>query len=228
MAVKASASITIAHERNIHSLTRFYKIASSTSTPTVPTENQGKAYINSGTLPSGWSKAEPAYDGTSTNSLFTCDLTGFTDGSVSWSPVSKSSSYEAAKQAYNEAQNAKQTATNYVTDLSNGAFVRADGTPSDPTDVNAKGVRITDQIDIIRNGKAVAKFGETAVIGANDGNQLRLTPDAIAFVIAGQTIAYIAQDKLMTTNAELSGALFVGDYYVRQKSNGKLAVGLRR
>ena len=76
--------------------------------------------------------------------------------------------------------------------------------------------------------KTVAQYRSTITLGANDGNQMRLTPDAIAFVIAGQTIAYIAQDKLMTTNAELSGALFVGDYYVRQKSNGKLAVGLRR
>ena len=82
----------------------------------------------------------------------------------------------------------------------------------------------------VRDGTTtLAKFIANAItLGTNDGNQLRLTPDAIAFVIAGQTIAYIAQDKLMTTNAELSGALFVGDYYVRQKSNGKLAVGLRR
>ena len=86
-----------------------------------------------------------------------------------------------------------------------------------------------DGVSIIDSqGKTVAQYRSTITLGANDGNQLRLTPDAIAFVIAGQTIAYIAQDKLMMTNAELSGALFVGDYYVRQKSNGKLAVGLRR
>ena len=86
-----------------------------------------------------------------------------------------------------------------------------------------------DGVSIIDSqGKTVAQYRSTITLGANDGNQMRLTPDAIAFVIAGQTIAYIAQDKLMTTNAELSGALFVGDYYVRQKSNGKLAVGLRR
>ena len=77
-------------------------------------------------------------------------------------------------------------------------------------------------------GRLVAQYKSTITLGTNDGNQLNLTPDAIVFAIAGQTIAYIAQDKLMTTNAELSGALFVGDYYVRQKSNGKLAVGLRR
>lgn len=77
-------------------------------------------------------------------------------------------------------------------------------------------------------GRLVAQYKSTITLGTNDGNQLNLTPDAIVFAVAGQTIAYIAQDKLMATNAELSGALFVGDYYVRQKSNGKLAVGLRR
>lgn len=91
-------------------------------------------------------------------------------------------------------------------------------------------VRIAnDGVSIIDSqGKTVAQYRSTITLGTNDGNQLNLTPDAIAFAIAGQTIAYIAQDKLMATNAELSGALFVGDYYVRQKSNGKLAVGLRR
>jgi hypothetical protein len=86
-----------------------------------------------------------------------------------------------------------------------------------------------DGVSIIDSqGRMVAQYKNTITLGTNDGNQLNLTPDAIAFTIAGQTIAYIAQDKLMATNAELSGALFVGDYYVRQKSNGKLAVGLRR
>ena len=86
-----------------------------------------------------------------------------------------------------------------------------------------------DGVSIIDSqGKTVAQYRSTITLGTNDGNQLNLTPDAIAFAIAGQTIAYIAQDKLMATNAELTGALFVGDYYVRQKSNGKLAVGLRR
>ena len=151
MAIKARETITIIKERDVNATWRFYRISPSTSTPSQPTEAQGKAYVNNQTVPSGWSISEPAYDGTSTNSLYTCDLTSFTDGEVSWSVVSKSSSYEAAKQAYNEAQNAKKTATNYLTDLNNGVYVHADGTPSDPASANAKGVKITDVIDIIRS-----------------------------------------------------------------------------
>ena len=94
MAVKASTSITIAKDRDTQSVTRFYKIAPSTSTPTQPTGTAD---------PSGWQKVEPTYDGTSTNSLYFTDRTIFTDGTVSWSPVSKHSSYEAAKESYNKA-----------------------------------------------------------------------------------------------------------------------------
>lgn len=102
MAIKASASVTLSLERDISSVTRFYKIAPSTNTPTKP----------SGTAdPSGWSTVEPAYDGTSTNSLYITDRTIFTDNTASWSPVSKSSSYEASKQAYNEAYAASQSVT---------------------------------------------------------------------------------------------------------------------
>jgi hypothetical protein len=89
MAIKARETITIIKERDVNATWRFYRIASSSSTPSQPTEAQGKAYVNNQTVPSGWSISEPAYDGTSTNSLYTCDLTSFTDGEVSLSAVSK-------------------------------------------------------------------------------------------------------------------------------------------
>ena len=177
MAIKARETITIIKERDVNATWRFYRIASSSSTPSKPTDAQGKAYVNNQTIPSGWSISEPAYDGTSTNSLYTCDLTSFTDGEVSWSSVSKSSSYEAAKQAYNEAQEAKKTATNYMQTVSGGVWV----TPSDKkpdSSGNAisttRGVRITDQIDIFRGTKSVAQFGEAVVIGQVESGKLNI------------------------------------------------------
>lgn len=190
MAVKASAAITVSIERDIQGTWRFYRIASSSSTPSAPTTAQGQAFVSSGTVPSGWSKVEPAYDGTSTNSLYTVDLTAFTDGTVVWTEVSKSSSYEAAKQAYNEAQNAKKTATNYMTDLSNGVYVHANGTPSDPANVNAKGVNITDVIDIIRSGNSVSQFGENIRMGKQD---------SIHFSIDDSKFGYFVDDVPVTT-----------------------------
>ena len=54
--------------------------------------------------------AEPSYTAGSTNSLYFCDLNVFTDGDYAYSDVSLSSSYEAAKAAYNKALAAEGTA----------------------------------------------------------------------------------------------------------------------
>ena len=103
MAVKAKAEITLATIRDVQSVTRYYLLQSSTSSmPSKPTANP----------PTGsWVKTEPSYTSGSTNSLYLTDLTVFTDGSFSYSDVSLSSSYEAAKAAYNKAVAAEGTAS---------------------------------------------------------------------------------------------------------------------
>lgn len=101
MAVKASATVTLSCYRDTQSVTRYYKLQSSTAlAPLKPKENP----------PRGWTDAEPSYSSGSTNTLYFCDLTEFSDGTWDYSTVSKSSSYEAAKEAYNKAQNAQDTA----------------------------------------------------------------------------------------------------------------------
>lgn len=103
MAVKASATVTISCYRDTLSVTRYYKLQSSTaSAPSKPTTNP----------PSGWTDSEPSYTSGSTNTLYFCDITVFSDGTWSASTVSKSSSYEAAKEAYNKAQNAQNSVDN--------------------------------------------------------------------------------------------------------------------
>lgn len=99
MAVKAKAEITLAAITDIQSLTRYYLVQSSTSSvPAKPTTF---------TPPSGWTTTEPAYDSTGTYSLYITDRTVFSDGTFAYSDVSLSSSYEAAKEAYNTATAAK-------------------------------------------------------------------------------------------------------------------------
>ena len=102
MAVKASASITLSSVRDLASCTRYYLLQSSTlSPPSRPTANP----------PGGnWVTAEPSYTSGSTNSLYFCDLNVFSDGDYAYSDVSLSSSYEAAKEAYNKAVAAESTA----------------------------------------------------------------------------------------------------------------------
>lgn len=103
MAIKASCTVTLSCYRDTQSVTRYYKLQSSTaSAPSKPTTKP----------PSGWSDSEPSYTSGSTNTLYFCDLTVFSDGTWAYSTVSKSSSYEAAKEAYNKAQNAQNSANN--------------------------------------------------------------------------------------------------------------------
>ena len=103
MAIKASCTVTLSCYRDTQSVTRYYKLQSSTtSAPSKPTTKP----------PSGWSDSEPSYTSGNTNTLYFCDLTVFSDGTWSYSTVSKSSSYEAAKEAYNKAQNAQNSANN--------------------------------------------------------------------------------------------------------------------
>lgn len=174
MAIKATASVTLSWERDISSVTRFYRIAPSTSTPSQPSGTSN---------PSGWSTTEPAYDGVSTNSLYIADRTIFTDNTASWTPVSKSSSYEAAKQAYNEAQIAKTTATNYIQTISNGVWV----TPADKSpDINGnpisttRGIRITDNIDIYRGIDSVASYGDRTRIGKENAARIEIDPYSLS------------------------------------------------
>lgn len=102
---KAKAEITISKIIDIERTTRYYLLQSSTaSAPSKPTTNP----------PGGsWSTTEPSYTNGSTSTLYFVDLTVMSDDSFSYSAVSKSSSYEAAKAAYNKASNVEKTVTDF-------------------------------------------------------------------------------------------------------------------
>ena len=94
MAIKARATVTISRIVDILSVTRYYLLQSSTMTPPAkPTTNP----------PNSWETIEPTYTSGSTNTLYFVDCTVFTNDTFSYSEVSVSSSYEAAKEAYNKA-----------------------------------------------------------------------------------------------------------------------------
>jgi hypothetical protein len=126
MVVKASATITLSSVVDVKSVWRYYKLQASTlSKPSKPTTNP----------PSGWTTTEPSYTDGSTNSLYFCDLTVFSDDTFVYSDVSLSSSYEAAKAAYNKAvaatsaaNSAQNTANNKGIDYSQGKMLYTDPT----------------------------------------------------------------------------------------------------
>lgn len=99
--ILARNSITLHHLRDITTVVWYYKLQASTASPPAkPTT----------ATPSGWSTTEPSYTEGSTNSLYVVQKTTFSDGTFEYSDVSLSTSYEAAKAAYNKSVQAKATA----------------------------------------------------------------------------------------------------------------------
>jgi hypothetical protein len=117
MAVKASANITLFHIIDIDSVVIYYLLQSSTANPPAkPTTNP----------PGGsWTTTEPTYTEGSTDTLYTVTETIYSDGSFEYTPVSKSTAFEAAKAAYNKATNA----------LSANAVIVSSTAPSDTTKI---------------------------------------------------------------------------------------------
>lgn len=130
MVIKASAQITISKVIDIHACYRYYKLQSSTlAKPSKPTTNP----------PSGWSDTEPAYVSGSTNTLYFVDCNVYSDKSFSFSEVSKSSSYEAAKDAWNKANNAiKDVDVEYYLSTSATSLSGGSWSTTAPTWVNGK------------------------------------------------------------------------------------------
>lgn len=167
MAVKAKASITIFDVVDIDSTYRYYKLQSSSlSVPAVPTT------FSKTEPPEGWTQTEPTYNSGNTDSLYFIDCTLFSDGSFEYTPVSLSSSYEAAKEAYNKslaaeaaASDAAKTATNFMEFTDDGLMV------GNKTSGEWSGSRTrikADSFDILDpDGALLARYGKDDVyIGA--------------------------------------------------------------
>lgn len=102
--IKAKSEITLFNVTDIKAYYRYYLLQNSTlSKPSKPTTFPP---------PSSWDDIEPSYTDGSTNSLYFVDCTEFNNGDFQYSEVSLSSSYEAAKEAWNKARNAQDTADN--------------------------------------------------------------------------------------------------------------------
>lgn len=183
MAVKGSATVTLSQYRDTESVTRYYKLQSSSlATPDKPTN------VKPNETPAGWAKAEPACDITKT--LYTCDVTVFSDKTTHVSDVSKSTSYEAAKEAWNKAQTAQNTATeaaktadNYISTDSTGIMVSENkgATKETPSTATKNNVLITEKDVQIRNGKkVVASYGDSIQLGEAAGQHISVDNTGLA------------------------------------------------
>lgn len=169
--------------------------------------------------------------------LYTVDVTVFSDGTTYVSAVSKSTSYEAAKEAWNKANNAQGTATeaaktadNYISADSTGIMVSENkgATKETPSNATKNNVLITEKDVQIRNGqKVVASYGEENLIGEETGNHIDITQKSVSFKNGKNTLAYITQDKLKTERTEVSKSVLFPSYVLEQKTDGKLVIGRR-
>ena len=152
MAIKASATITLFDVVDIDSTTWYYLLQSSTASP--------PAKPTTATPSSSWKTTEPSYTAGSTNTLYTVMKTTYSDGTFEYSAVSKSSSYEAAKAAYNKATAAAKTATNYMRYTDGTGLVVGDMTAS------ALGNNVlidSDSVDIRNGSKTLSSFNSSGV-----------------------------------------------------------------
>ena len=223
--VKAKAEITMFNVKDVKSVTRYYLLQSSTaSAPTKPTT----------ITPGGsWSTTEPSYTSGSTNTLYFVDLTIMSDGKTfSYSDVSKSSSYEAAKAAYNKATNVETTMTKFKqtsegwqmnwdkilngkeanTNKHTDYITFKDGNIKLGDSASTKTLEISNEDVQIRNGEdPVASFGEKIVLGVS--NDIYITISNLGMEIyrksSGAPIAQMLWGKV--SNNE--GALIEGPYY---------------
>lgn len=108
-------SITLHHLRDITAVVWYYKLQASTDSPPAKPTTE---------TPSGWTTTEPVYTEGNTSNLYVTQKTTFSDGTFKYSEVSLSTSYEAAKAAYNMSVQAIDFAT-----AAYGTCENAAGTP---------------------------------------------------------------------------------------------------
>ena len=213
MVIKAKAEITISRIVDIDHVTTYYLLQSSTeAAPTKPTAN-----------PPGdnWQTTEPSYTSGSTNTLYFVDLTVMTNGSYSYSAVSKSSSYEAAKVAYNKAQNAQNTADS-ANDKINNLEVGGRNLI-----LNSRG---NEKAGFFKNFSITDDYGQVSLRSKKTYAQLVLTP---GFVLA--TRDYIVGEKyiwsydIMYTEWNFPTGAKIGELWMGQRyesaPSGQTATG---
>lgn len=235
MSVKASASVTLAWSAGILTTIRYYQLASPTSaTPAVPA-----SYSDLGS----WSETEPEADVTKV--LWTCERTIYADGTESWSKASKSTSYEAAKDAKGtatDAQQKAQAAQEQIVDVSTRLDQNTDNltatieskvtlvqqdVDSNTDDVSELNKRLTSEI---KTRRSFMRFGEessdpTLTLGQKDSPaQVQLTNKQLQFLYLSTVVAYMGSDALMINNAQILQQLRLGEFAVVPRSNGNLSL----
>lgn len=232
--VLAIASSTLAWSAGILATVRYYQLAAPTAaTPTVPTSSSSLG---------SWTETEPTADVTKV--LWTCERTVYADGTESWSKASKSTSYEAAKDAKStatDAQSKAQDAQDQVEIVAANLRTTPDSilatidskvsTVQQGVDSNDAGLtdlnnRLTSEIKARRS---FMRFSEessdpTLTLGQTDSPaQVKLTNKQLQFLYLNTVVAYMSGDALLINNAKILQQLQLGGFAFVPRDNGNLA-----
>lgn len=235
MAVKASASVTLSWSASIVAVTRYYQLVASTAaTPTPPTSADSLG---------SWTETEPTADVTKV--LWTCERTVYADGTESWSKASKSTSYEAAKDAKSTATDAQDkahqaqeqvldvsarldTATDNITATIDSTVAKVqDGVDANASNLDDLNGRLTDEI---KTRQSFMRFSEessdpTLTLGQTDSPaQVKLTNKQLQFLYMAAVVAYISGDALLIRNATILQQLVLGGFAFVPRENGNLSL----
>lgn len=227
MAVKGTCSVTIFTNKEVQAVWRYYLLRGSTmSAPSI----DDKTVRPPATGGTEWTAYEPAFSEGATNSLYFTDCMVFTDGSISYSEVSKSTSYEAAKAAYNKALGAdgkiNEMQENIYTDGTNtidGSKITAGSIEKDQI---LEGSLSIDRMDDTIAGSysdPATKHGsmewkdDALHIKSTDSNEQNtyetvIGGDGIKFKWNGEETASIDQDELRINKTVVINAMEVGNW----------------
>lgn len=130
---------------SVSKVTRYYILQSSTAAPSKPSDDSA--------IGSNWSKTEPSYTSGSTSTLYFVDQTVMSNGTIKYSDVSKSSSYEAAKEAWNKANSANSKIDNLQIGGRNLFLNTSNYTADSPYSTTSN--KVDNYISSFNNGKTI-------------------------------------------------------------------------
>lgn len=78
------------------------------------------------------------------------------------------------------------------------------------------------------DGTSIASFGANVRIGQESGLHQTSNASAISFYDENDVVAYISTDKFFSVNSEVEDAFYIGNYSLRNASDGKFVIGLRQ
>lgn len=232
--VLAIASSTLAWSAGILATVRYYQLAAPTAaTPTVPTSSSSLG---------SWTETEPTADVTKV--LWTCERTVYADGTESWSKASKSTSYEAAKDAKSTATDARDkaqeaeervevvstkletTSTDILATIDSKVTKVQTDVDTNASDVNDLNTRLSDEI---KARQSFMRFSEessdpTLTLGQTDSPaQVKLTNKQLQFLYLSTVVAYMSGNALLINNAKILQQLQLGGFAFVPRDNGNLA-----